>query len=558
MNISFAEIRAETPNAASLAEAYAAINARLDAGEVAPAVAAWDRLRRDVDSWAALTGLRFEQDTEDAAAKAAQDYRDALMPTATGHEIALKRRLLALPDRAGLEPVAGRHALRLWETDVTTFDPVIEADLQEESRLQSRYTALLASAKIEIDGQTVNLSGLAPYDQSLDRDTRHRAAQARWAFFAANAEEFDAIYDALVKLRHGMAQKLGFASYIALGYRRMRRVDYDAADVARYRAQIHGFVTPLVAKLYEARRARHGWATFHSWDEALTDPEGNPKPAGGEDFLVASAATMFEAMDGRLAAFYRLMNEGGFLDLTNRPTKAPGGFCTSFATAGMPYIFANFNGTHHDIDVFTHEMGHAFQNFQSRHQPGFDYLWPTMEAAEIHSMSLEFLAEPHIENLVGADAAARYRRMHLTESLTFLPYGACVDHFQHEVYAHPDATPAERHEMWRRLEQHYEPWTDYGDLAHPAKGGYWQVQGHIYGAPFYYIDYTLALCCALQFWLKSRRDYAAAMDDYVALCGRGGAAPFQDLVASAGLISPFAPGALTDVVEEAEAALAEV
>jgi M3 family oligoendopeptidase len=222
----------------------------------------------------------------------------------------------------------------------------------------------------------------------------------------------------------------------------------------------------------------------------------------------------------------------------------------------MPFIFANFNGTHHDIDVFTHEMGHAFQNFQSRHQPGFDYLWPTYESAEIHSMSLEALTYPRIGLMVGEDAAERYRRMHLIGALTFLPYGVLVDHFQHEVYANPEASPAERHAMWRTLEQRYEPWSDYGDLEYPAKGGYWQNQMHIYTSPFYYIDYTLALCCALQFWVKSRVDYGRALADYVALCGRGGAAPFQALVASAGLISPFAEGALADVVREAERVLA--
>ncbi len=131
------------------------------------------------------------------------------------------------------------------------------------------------------------------------------------------------------------------------------------------------------------------------------------------------------------------MHEGGFLDLKNRPGKAGGGFCTSFPTVGVPFIFANFNGTHHDIGVFTHEMGHAFQNWESRDQPGVDYLWPTMEAAEIHSMGLEFLTYPEIGNLVGEDAADRFRRMHLIGALAFLPYGVCVDHFQHEVYAHP-------------------------------------------------------------------------------------------------------------------------
>ena len=179
-------------------------------------------------------------------------------------------------------------------------------------------------------------------------------------------------------------------------------------------------------------------------------------------------------------------------------------------------------------------MGDAFQNYQSRDLQGFDYLWPTFESCEIHSMSLEHLAYPHIGLMVGEDAAERYRRMHLIQSLAFLPYGVCVDHFQHEVYANPEASPAERHAMWKRLEAIYLPWRDYGDIAYFGGGARWQAQLHIYGMPFYYIDYTLAECCALQFWVKSRTDYAQALQDYVALCGRGGAAPFQALVASAG------------------------
>jgi M3 family oligoendopeptidase len=551
----FENIAEPTPNRAGLAEAYAAIGAALDRGDRAAALAAWDGLRRRYDTWSALVHLRFAQDTTDAAAQADRDYADALSPEAADLEVALKRRLLADADREGLAALVGEHALRLWDTDVTTFDPAIKADLEEESRLTARYTELLASAKLEIAGQTVNLAGLGPFAEDPDRSVRHEAERVRWAFFAANGDELDSLYDRLVKLRHGMALKLGFSTHTPLGYRRLRRVDYGPEDVVRYRQQVVQHVVPLVGRLLEARRAENGWDRLRYWDEALVDPAGNPRPAGDHDMLVAAAQDMFDAMDPRLAAFYRLMSEGGFMDLKNRPGKAGGGFCTSFPTAGVPFIFANFNGTHHDIGVFTHEMGHAFQNWESRNQPGVDYLWPTMEAAEINSMGLEFLSYPGIGRLVGEDAADRFRRMHLIGALTFLPYGVCVDHFQHEVYANPDASPAERHAMWARLEKTYMPWTDYGDLDFLVKGGRWQAKPHIYGSPFYYIDYTLAQCCAMQFWVKARRDYASAMEAYVALCARGGSAPFQDLVRSASLVSPFADGALADVVREAASVL---
>ncbi len=547
--IRFADIAAVRPTKDSLTSEYRAIAAALDRGERAAALADWDRVRRRFDTWSALVGLRFAQNTADEAAKAERDYADALSPEASDLEIALKRRLLA--ERGPVAALTGEHAVRLWEIDVTTFDPTIKPDLEEEARISSQYTELLAAAKLEIGGTTVNLAGLGPYSEDPNRSVRHEAERMRWQYFKAHAAELDRIYDELVKLRHGMARKLGFQTYTELGYRRMRRVDYGPDDVARYRQQIVTGVVPVVARLLEVRRVENGWDTLRYWDEALIDPAGNPKPAGGHDELLDAAAAMFDGMHPGLAAFYRQMRDGGFMDLKNRPGKAGGGFCTSFSTEGVPFIFANFNGTHHDIGVFTHEMGHAFQNWESRHQPGIDYLWPTMEAAEIDSMGLEFLSYPGIGKLVGEDAADRFRRTHLIGALAFLPYGACVDHFQHEVYANPDATPAARHAMWAKLEQLYMPWTDYGDLDFPRKGGRWQAKAHIYGSPFYYIDYPLAQCCAMQFWVRSRRNYPEAMDAYTALCAKGGSASFLDLVCSAGLVSPFADGALADVVQEA-------
>jgi M3 family oligoendopeptidase len=552
--MNFQDITAAKPSRQSLAEDYAGLHAALDRGATGEALARWDEIRRTTGTWSSLVHLRFSQDTANPDYKAEREYADALGPVITDHDTVLKNRLLA-GDAAPIEAQYGKHALDIWRNDVTTFDPVIAGDLEEESRLEAQYTELLASAKFEFDGKTLNLAGLTPYTESLDRDTRHRAAAARWGFFREHGAALDGIFDKLVKLRHKMARALGDETFTALGYRRMGRLDYGPEQVATYRREVLTHVVPLVAKLVEQRRRDNGLDRLYAWDEALVDPKGNPKPDGDYDALVAKANAMFEAMDGRLASFYKQMNEGGFMDLKNRATKAGGGFCTSFPAYGMPYIFANFNGTHHDVDVFTHEMGHAFQNYQSRAQPVVDYLWPTSESAEIHSMSLEFLAYPHIEPMFGAETE-RYRRMHLIGALEFLPYGVMVDHFQHEVYANPEATPAERHAMWLKLEQTYLPWRDWGDLAYPAKGGRWQAQLHIYRAPFYYIDYTLAQCCALQFWVKSQADYAASMETYVKLCGLGGSAPFGALVEAAGLASPFKPGALQTVVDTAARALA--
>lgn len=547
----FASLTFPRPTEASLDEGFGAVLSLLDAGDLAGALARFDTERRTLESWASLAYLRFSQDTTDETAKAERDYADKIGPKATAHEVAIKKRLLNDVDRSALVNLVGPHVTKLWESDVTTFDTRIEAALEEEARLSGEYTALLAAARITIGDATVNLSGLAPWLENPDRAVRYEAEAARWTFFAENGAKLDDLYDRLVKLRHGMATTLGFDTYTPLGYRRMRRVDYGPTEVARFRDDVRTHVTPLVARILEDRRAEMGWDAVRYWDENFIDALGNPKPAGDYDLLIARAQTMFDRMSGGLGPFFRDMVDGGYLDLKNRDGKAGGGFCTSFPNVGMPFIFANFNGTHGDINVFTHEMGHAYQNWRSRDLHGVDELWPTMEAAEINSMGLEFLTWPHMELMVEDGAADRFRRMHLIGSLSFLPYGVCVDHFQHEIFTNPDMTPAQRHALWRDLEKQYMPWRDYGDLSYPAAGGRWQAQGHIYKSPFYYIDYTLALCCAMQIWLLSRRDEAAATTAYEDLCARGGSAAFTALIAEAGLISPFTPGALADVVREA-------
>ncbi|WP_122049369.1 M3 family oligoendopeptidase [Asaia bogorensis] len=541
-----------TPSRESLDQAYVVISETLDSGDIASAIALFDTQRRAYESWSALVELRFAQDTRNADYVAARDYADTLTPYATGLETDIKKRLLASREETAKHLSA--HVLSLWEADITTFDERIENMLAEEARLCAEYTALLAAAEIPFRGETHNLSGIEPFQQESDRATRHEAEAARWGFYEANSETLDRIFDDLVRVRVAMAQTLGFDSYVELGYRRMRRTDYTAADVARFRERIATHVTPLVQALLQRRQLEMGWDSLKAWDEALVDPRGNPGPAGDYDLMITRAREMFSRLDesGEMAAFFAEMVERDYVDLKNRGGKAGGGFCTSFSTQGTPFIFANFNGTHGDIGVFTHEMGHAYQNWKSRSQPVIDMLWPTMEAAEIHSMGLEFLTWPEIDLLVEDGAGERYRRLHLIESLCFLPYGACVDHFQHEIYTHPEMTPQERHATWRRLEQQYMPWRDWGDLAYPAKGGRWQAQRHIYNSPFYYIDYTLALCVALQIWLIAQVDAPRARDLYRGLCEVGGSEAFCTIVRQAGLTVPFEDDALAEIVHEAE------
>jgi len=548
-----------TPTTDGVTKEYAVIHKSLDKGATPEdrlaAVKSWDDLRRRLETWSALVDLRFNQDTGNEEFKKAREYRDEIAPKLTDLEVKFKRKLLTATYRVELEKKFGQQAFALWEADVMAFDPAIEEPLVAESKLQAEYSELTAKAQVEFRGEKHNLSSIVKYREDADRKVRHDAETVRWQWFADNRSALDRIYDDLVKLRHGMAQTLGFENYVSLGYKRMKRVDYTERDVDQFRAEVREHLVPLSAELRRKQAANLNVDKLMFWDDAIHDPLGNPAPHGDHDWMVERAKEMFDAMGKDLGDFFRLMVEAKLTDLKNRERKSPGGFCTGFPIYGVPFIFANFNGTKHDVEVFTHEMGHAYQAYRSRHQPLLDYLWPTYESCEIHSMGLEFLTWPHMEKFFEGDAE-RFRRIHLTQGLLFIPYGVAVDHFQHLVYSRPEATPAERHAMWQEMERTYLPWRDYGDLPHVASGGFWQFQRHIYLSPFYYIDYTLAQTCALQLWVRSQKDPVGTLSAYNALCTRGGQAPFQQLAKGAGLVSPFHAGCLRDVVAKAKEALA--
>jgi M3 family oligoendopeptidase len=547
------------PAEAVLAERYAAIDAQLERAE-SPAAqraafSAWDGLRREWKSWAAVTRLRFNQNTRESECRSAQVELERRTPAVTSADARVKRRLLDAAVRLPLERDLGTHAFALWHADLGAYDDAIAADLVRESALTREYTELLAAATVPFDGAQRTLSELGPFRQAANRETRHAAERARWRIFSERRERLDGIFGELVALRDGMARRLGDDGFMALGYRRMHRVDYGPAEVARYRDEVARVVVPLAAELVRRLGREAGLDRVRFWDEAVLATPHTLAPRGDRHWVVARAVEALSALDPALGRFGRELVERDLLDVESRAGKAFGAFCTTVPDLRAPFVFANFDGTRGDVKTLMHELGHAFQSWNSLDKPVVDYLMPTLESAEIHSMSLEYLSWPEMERFFGDDARA-YRREHLIDALLFLPYGVAVDHFQHLVYAHPGATAAERHAMWQEVERRYLPWRDYGDLAHPLQGGAWQEKRHIYTYPFYYIDYTLALCCALQFWVRAGRDRAEAIDAYVALCRRGGEAPFGELVRGAGLRSPFESGALEGVVAAAGRALA--
>ncbi len=507
-----------------------------------------DNASREYASYVSIASLNFSRNINDEAAKSEKDYYDSIGPDIQEVYNKLDQAVDASRFKADLTEKWGATFLGKIEMDLKTFDPKIMDMLRKETDLRNEYTKLTAGAKIEFDGKSYNLAGLGPFHTHEDRDLRKRSYAARFQWFEDNADEFDELYDKLVKLRHQIATTLGYKNFVELGYLRMGRSDYGPDEVANFRKQIVDHVVPIVTQLLEQKKAILGLDHLYFYD-GINFKEGDPKPKGTPEELVAGAQDMYHELSPETGEFFDIMVNEELMDLVNREGKRPGGFCTSFPKYDRPYIFSNFNGTDHDITVLTHEAGHAFQCYSSRNQPLVSYLWPTMEAAEIHSMSMEFFTWPWMERFF-KEETDRFKYKHIAGSLSFLPYGACVDHFQHWVYENPEATPKDRKNKWLELESIYLPNRDYDDIEFPKSGGIWQGQLHIYQMPFYYIDYTLAQTCAFQFWIKSEENREKAWGDYMRLCKAGGSLPFTGLVELAGLELPFDDGCLESVVQK--------
>ncbi len=506
--------------------------------------------RRNFDTAMTLVSIRNSVNTTDEFYEKEQEFMDDIEPMYRDLVMQFYKSLIESPKRTELENIYGAQLFMLAELSVKTFSPEIIEDLQKENQLTTEYTKLLASAKIEFRGNTYNLSGLTPFKLSPDRETRKEAHEKSDNWFSENHNRLDEIFDELVKLRHNMALKLGYKNFIGLGYGRMQRVDYNQTMVEAFRENVRKHLVPLATQLKTQQSKRLSLPALKYYDEGIDFLNGNAKPEGDPDWIVNHATSMYDELSNETGAFFHFMLDHELMDLVNKPNKAGGGYCTYLSSYKAPYIFSNFNGTSHDIDVLTHEAGHAFQAFRSRNLAVDEYLSPTLEACEIHSMSMEFITWPWMQKYFGAQTD-KYKYAHLTHALMFIPYGVAVDEFQHFIYANPDATPAERNTAWRNIEKKYLPLRDYDGNEYLEGGGFWQRQMHIYRSPFYYIDYTLAQICAFQFWKKSRENLAVAMKDYITLCDAGGSMSFLKLVDLAGLKSPFEETTMQEVIGEA-------
>ncbi len=406
-------------------------------------------------------------------------------------------------------------------------------------------------------GETLTLDQaerlLAQRDRA-ERETAWRRIHERWL---ADREVLNQQYLDMLARRRQIADNAGFEAYRDYAWLERGRYDYTPQDAYTFHDAIEQEVVPLASKIYEARRAALGLDTLRPWD---LDVETTDQPALApfEDVqaLEEGCARIFQAIDPVLGEQFALLR-GGFLELDSRANKAPGGYCRSLPVSQRSYIFMNAVGKHRNVQTLLHEGGHAFHNQHAFHLPLLWMRHAPLEMAEVASMGMEMLAQPYLESSQGgfyseADAN-RARREHLEKIVTFLPYMAVVDAFQHWVYADaPDGvTAAQLDEKWAELWDRFMVGIDYSGLEAVKESG-WHRKRHIFIYPFYYIEYGLAQVGALQLWRNALGDPQHALEAYRGALALGNTRPLPELYEAANLRFAFDSetlGALMALVE---------
>ena len=517
-----------------------------------------EKLQGHVFTMCNLALVRHSINTEDKFYDEEQNYWNNAYPQIQEFNQEWTKALLDSPFKDNFAKKYGNIMFLNAEIDLKTFSPEIIPMMQEENELTTAYEKLLASAQIPFEGKIYTISQMSPFKNDKDDARRLAAWKAEGQWYKDNQAELDRLYDKLVHLRDQMGKKLGYADFTELGYYRMRRNCYDKQDVQKFREAVQKYVVPVAAKIYERQAERLGKSYPLSYaDAAIEFRSGNPKPKGNPDEIVASGKKFYDWLSPETSEFFNHMIDDELMDLLSTKGKQGGGYCTSFQDYKTPFIFANFNGTQHDIEVITHEAGHAFAAYLNRNRVPYECIWPSLEACEVHSMSMEFFAEAFSQEFFGEDAE-KYNYSHLADALCFIPYGTMVDHFQHIVYENPNLSPAERHAKWKELVQIYQPWFKLdGEIPFYSEGEGWQRQHHIYSSPFYYIDYCLAQTVALQFWNMIQKDQKGAWQHYMAYTKQGGSVVFTKLLKNAGLESPFQESCLRGICDTAAKYLAD-
>lgn len=466
---------------------------------------------------------------------------------------------------SGLEPAGFAIPLRGIRVQAEIFRDENLMIQVEEEKLSTQYDEIHGAQTVTWDGKDLTLAQLAPIFKGLKRDQREQMWRAMVARRVQDREALNTLWTKLYANRKQQATVAGFANFRDLRWKQFERFDYTPDDCISFHNAIEQVVVPAATRIYERQRQMMGVDTLRPWDvtidiahpnEIQLDPSGRAPlaPFEGVSELERKTARIFDQVDPELGHYYDIMLEERLLDLGNRKNKAPGAYCTAFALAQRPYIFMNAVGMHDDVQTLLHEAGHAFHAFESMNQRFYQQSGAPIEFCEVASMSMELLAGPYLLEAQGGfynePNAARARAEHLESMITFWPYMATIDAFQHWAYTHEDEgmTPAACDAKWAELFKRFLPAIDWSGLDDAVQTG-WQHKLHVFNIPFYYVEYGLAQLGAAQVWANSLKDPVKALADYKHALSLGNTVSLPELFAAAGARFAFDADTLHTAVD---------
>ncbi|MSR44929.1 MAG: M3 family oligoendopeptidase [Phycisphaerales bacterium] len=470
----------------------------------------------------------------------------------------LDRRIVESPFAAQLSPARYETYLRALRQEARLFRENNIPLQTEATTCDQEYSRVSGAMSVTFDGREQTMPQMAKYLEDTDRSVREGSWTAVSARRLRDRDTIDGIFDTLIELRHRMALNAGFANFRDFQHERMQRFDYKPADCARFHTAVEETCVPLMRVLHRERAEALGIPTVRPWDGKV-DLRGRAalRPFADTTELVARTSRAFHRLDRELGVMFDSMRGGACLDLETRKGKAPGGYQYQRQHSRSPFIFMNAAGLQRDLVTMVHEAGHAFHSILSKHDPLLAYRGSPTEFAEVASMSMELLTFPQLDEFYTPEDGARARRDLLENLATLLPWVATIDAFQHWIYTNPGHTRAERVECWLDLNRRFGgdiDWSGHED----ALAALWQRQLHLFGSPFYYIEYGIAQLGALQLWRQSRRDPQAALTNYKRALTLGGSKPLPELFSAAGLTFDFGPATVRGLMEEVQTELATI
>ena len=494
--------------------------------------------------------------TDDAAIKARfLKFVEEVDPNLKRVGFDLDRKIVESPHAAALDQARYGTLLRSLKQEVKLFRAENIPLQTEVTKLDQQYSEINGAMTVQFDGTERTLPQMARFLEETDRARR----EASWRVVAErrlqDVTKIDAIYDEMLKLRAKMASNAGYPNFRDFQHDRLQRFDYTPAHCAAFHEAVEKTCVPLARRMQERRAKALGLTALRPWDLKVDVKGRSPlRPFEGADQLVERTSKVYHRMDSELAQMFDSMRGGGCLDLDSRKGKAPGGYQYQRQLSRVPFIFMNAAGMHRDLTTMVHEAGHAFHSLLSKDDPILAYRGSPMEFAEVASMSQELLTLPYLEEFFSKPDAERARRELLEGVISMLPWIAQIDAFQHWVYLHPGHTSAERTKAWLDLDARFGGALDWSGIE-ASRAHMWQRQLHLFGMPFYYIEYGIAQLGALQLWLASKKSEKDALAAYKRALTLGGSKPLPELFAAAGLRFDFGPATVQSLMDAVGAEL---